>query len=169
MFDVIIISFYIYLLFIITIVTIEKNRKEYYNIYIFIYDTEYRLIDLIFITYIFYFITLIFLTIYLEKQSNTIKRVKHFNHTLLNKLLYIQEEKHIPIHIETFYIKKLLQDEYSCPICLENILLQNNIFLTICGHLFHHKCIKECLTYSKKCPTCRQVIDFDIYEDLVIQ
>ena len=169
MFEVIIISFYIYLLFITTIVTIEKNKKEYYNIYILIFDTEYRLIDLIFITYIFYFITIIILTIYLEKQSNTIKRVKYFNHTLLNKLFYIQEEYSIPVHIKTVYINTLLENRCICPICLEDISLINNIYLTLCGHIFHHKCIKECLIYSKKCPTCRQVIDFDIYDDLIIQ
>ncbi len=45
-------------------------------------------------------------------------------------------------------------EEQICGICLEE--LENNIYKTICGHLFHHKCIHKSIKKNNCCPYCRK-------------
>lgn len=39
-----------------------------------------------------------------------------------------------------------------CNICYD--ILKNDKYTTLCGHLFHKKCIKKSYKYLKKCPYC---------------
>jgi hypothetical protein len=64
----------------------------------------------------------------------------------------------LSVHIKHFYIKKLLKDSYVCPICLDIINENRNVFLTLCGHLFHLDCLNEAMVFNKKCPSCRRGI-----------
>ena len=41
-----------------------------------------------------------------------------------------------------------------CGICLEE--LENNIYKTICGHLFHDDCIHKSMERNNCCPNCRK-------------
>jgi len=47
-----------------------------------------------------------------------------------------------------------ISEENICGICLEK--LENNIYKTICGHLFHHKCIHKSMKKNNCCPYCRK-------------
>lgn len=47
-----------------------------------------------------------------------------------------------------------ISEENICGICLEN--LENNIYKTICDHLFHHKCIHKSMKKNNCCPYCRK-------------
>ena len=83
----------------------------------------------------------------LNDQTNDLKRQ-------LNK-------KILSVHIKKYYIEKLLSESYECPICLDNIEKDSNVFLTLCGHLFHHDCLNEAMSFRQKCPTCRRHIYFN--------
>jgi len=64
----------------------------------------------------------------------------------------------------TFFLKKyhiiklensdlLLQNE--CPICLENLLVGDSVYLTPCCHYFHKNCLKDWILIENICPSCR--------------
>ena len=55
---------------------------------------------------------------------------------------------------ENQYIEIL--EEKVCGICLEN--LENNIYKTICGHIFHDNCIHKSMNKNNCCPYCRKEI-----------
>jgi hypothetical protein len=60
--------------------------------------------------------------------------------------------------------KQLNISNMSCPICLNNL---GRIYRTLhCTHQFHHKCLKQWETESKKesCPCCRRK-----YENMVLR
>jgi hypothetical protein len=50
----------------------------------------------------------------------------------------------------------------ECPVCLDTIN-ENNIGITICGHIFCYSCIKIIINESinKKCPTCKHELSND--------
>ena len=65
---------------------------------------------------------------------------------------------------QVFFLKKyhiiklensdlFLQDE--CPICLENLMIGDNIYLIPCCHYFHKKCLKDWILIENDCPSCR--------------
>ncbi|KAH8401637.1 hypothetical protein KR009_006945 [Drosophila setifemur] len=44
----------------------------------------------------------------------------------------------------------------NCVICAELFAQADEVFVTICGHMFHHNCLNQWLDrYSKTCPQCR--------------
>jgi len=49
----------------------------------------------------------------------------------------------------------------ECPICLDTIN-ENNIGITICGHIYCYSCIKSAISQTfKKCPTCKHELASD--------
>jgi len=46
----------------------------------------------------------------------------------------------------------------SCPICLNNIIENNNSAITPCGHKFCFNCIIESLQTTYTCPLCRTIL-----------
>lgn len=50
-----------------------------------------------------------------------------------------------------------LEKPWVCPICYDDKPLKDKIWLNVCGHAFHKKCIVQ--VRNKKCPMCQQ----DIY------
>jgi len=92
-----------------------------------------------------------------------------FNNKLLKKDINILQEKTfdlkkqlyknvLSVHIKKYYIQKLMNEEYVCPICLDTMEENNNVFLTLCGHLFHYDCLNEAMQFRKRCPSCRRAI-----------
>lgn len=49
-------------------------------------------------------------------------------------------------------------DRQTCLICLEN-LLGSSILSTICGHVYHRRCLLDALEYNMCCPHCRKKLD----------
>jgi hypothetical protein len=99
--------------------------------------------------------------IFIKYKNNYYK----FNNKLLKRDLYILQEKTydlkkqlcknvLSVHVKKYYIQKLIDEEYFCPICLDIIEENNNVFLTLCGHLFHYDCLNEAMQFRKRCPTC---------------
>ncbi|XP_017148295.1 E3 ubiquitin-protein ligase TRAIP [Drosophila miranda] len=43
----------------------------------------------------------------------------------------------------------------NCVICAELFAQSDEVYVTICGHLFHHNCLNQWLDRSKTCPQCR--------------
>lgn len=68
------------------------------------------------------------------------------------------KEFDIPTHIKIQYIEYLISKNHTCSICLANIQKEEQVFLTICGHLFHENCINHNFNNSDKCPNCRTYI-----------
>jgi chromosome segregation ATPase len=50
--------------------------------------------------------------------------------------------------------------DLNCSICLENLLSKPSLVLLHCSHIFHQSCIEELLKFNKKCPNCRQKIEY---------
>ena len=50
--------------------------------------------------------------------------------------------------------------DLNCSICFDNLLLDVDLTILHCGHLFHQKCLTELLKHNQKCPNCRQKIEF---------
>jgi len=48
-------------------------------------------------------------------------------------------------------------DSFECIICLEH--MGENLATTMCGHVFHNKCIQQCLSKSKRCPICNNGVN----------
>ncbi|EDW91674.1 E3 ubiquitin-protein ligase TRAIP [Drosophila yakuba] len=43
----------------------------------------------------------------------------------------------------------------NCVICAELFGQADEVFATVCGHMFHHSCLNQWLDRSKTCPQCR--------------
>jgi len=55
------------------------------------------------------------------------------------------------------YIINNIGTEYVCPICYENLNLNDSMICTECNHIFHYKCIKLAIERNIiKCPLCRR-------------
>ena len=59
------------------------------------------------------------------------------------------------------------KESLECSICLENYTKGGCIKLESCGHMYHEKCITECLKFSRACPLCRRIVD-DVTCDCII-
>lgn len=105
------------------------------------------------------------------KTSNYKKRYRNIiqkYETLFEKYVYTLNNNEnlknqvksfdIPNHIKIHYINFLIKSKHNCPICLSIIKKDENVFLTICGHLFHEDCINHDNNLSDKCPNCRTYI-----------
>ena len=59
--------------------------------------------------------------------------------------------------------EKLIKNENvkKCTICLGDYKLGDKISYLPCFHLYHSKCIKKWLKYSKICPLCKKEVNFD--------
>ncbi|XP_051154281.1 E3 ubiquitin-protein ligase TRAIP-like [Leptopilina boulardi] len=47
---------------------------------------------------------------------------------------------------------------FSCEICTELLLPTEELFSTLCGHIFHFPCLTKWLERSKTCPHCREKV-----------
>ena len=78
-------------------------------------------------------------------------------HELIDTLK--KSKKQQVFFLKKYHIIKLensdlfLQDE--CPICLENLMIGDNIYLIPCCHYFHKKCLKDWILIENDCPSCR--------------
>ena len=50
-----------------------------------------------------------------------------------------------------------------CPICHEEILKGDNIYVTDCKHYYHKQCITKWFNNNYNCPICRKFI-YDVYD-----
>ena len=54
---------------------------------------------------------------------------------------------------------KNIGKEYICPICYENLKLNDSMVCLECNHIFHYKCIRIAIEKNLlKCPLCRRSI-----------
>lgn len=44
----------------------------------------------------------------------------------------------------------------TCPVCLESI--EESRWITVCGHAFHHACLRHWLRTHTSCPMCREEV-----------
>ena len=42
----------------------------------------------------------------------------------------------------------------ECIICLDNMIVGNNIKTLQCGHIYHYECINKWFNVRKECPVC---------------
>lgn len=60
-----------------------------------------------------------------------------------------------PTHIKKIILEKYI-DKEECPICL--LIIDGNVTITKCGHIFHQECLENALDVNPKCPYCREMI-----------
>lgn len=52
-------------------------------------------------------------------------------------------------------------EDTTCSICLQQMLTDHYLSKTSCNHVYHTKCIKQCIEKTgKNCPLCRQKLTF---------
>jgi hypothetical protein len=56
---------------------------------------------------------------------------------------------------EGFFSQLLVDSQQQCCICLDSYNDDKNIYINICGHHLHEKCMQE-YGYNKSCPICRK-------------
>lgn len=54
-----------------------------------------------------------------------------------------------------------------CPICCDNIEINDKIHTTICSHTYHHQCLSKYVEHLNKsnynCPLCRTEISLELH------
>lgn len=48
----------------------------------------------------------------------------------------------------------------ECSICYDDITTE--MFISICGHIYHNKCIKRWADTRKNCPMCRNTLRYNM-------
>jgi len=72
-------------------------------------------------------------------------------------LLYDKEIKETLFSYGTKPANQFLffQENIECPICMENIQLNEKLYNITCQHLFHQNCLIDCCKNKLLCPNCR--------------
>jgi hypothetical protein len=96
-------------------------------------------------------------------QRKNCKICKSCNKKIYLNQPYINHGETIE-HLDCYNLenKTKTQNSNECSICLDD--LEEDLFITDCGHQFHSKCIKKWYGHSPECPNCRG----DIYEILSV-
>ena len=94
----------------------------------------------------------------------------HNRHQLKGLLHKAIDRKKNPKQKKQFKIGKPVDleitSECSCAICME-LLTAKNIAVTPCGHKYCFTCLMENITFSKKCPLCREKIAPDMPKKII--
>jgi rubrerythrin len=107
--------------------------------------------------------------IFLKKQNFKLKKkilnLKLYNddeieflNSQMKELLNLLNNKDLAIHVKKFYIIHKIKNKYKCPICLELMADEEDVYLTLCGHLFHYNCLDKVNENSDNCPICRTIL-----------
>ena len=80
----------------------------------------------------------------------TLKRREAF----IRKRVYVQR---VNDFTKVKYKKNQKGDEF-CSVCIIDYKIGEEIVKVPCGHLFHKKCLKNCMLISYSCPICRKVL-----------
>ena len=51
--------------------------------------------------------------------------------------------------------KRIARDKHTCPIC-SDIITEEKVVTTSCGHLFCKPCLEQWMNVGDTCPTCRK-------------
>ena len=62
------------------------------------------------------------------------------------------------IIMESIKERKKMDKEYDCPICLNQIIYEDEIYITYCLHKFHKQCILQWKSIRNSCPMCRHYL-----------
>ena len=71
---------------------------------------------------------------------------------LFNKDNNINKNKEVD-EVDYFKLKKDFENN-ECIICLDNMIVGNNIKSLQCGHIYHYECINKWFNVRKECPVC---------------
>ena len=100
---------------------------------------------------------------HIRDDFQEINHRRHRHHTSNHhKRFKSKSNKHINL-LNEFKINNEQLNNYKikiCPICLENYEIGDKIVYLPCFHLYHSKCIKKWLKFSKTCPLCKKEINF---------
>lgn len=58
--------------------------------------------------------------------------------------------------------------DYVCPVCQDDIFLEEGEFITVCGHGFHSECIWTTVINKSQCPICRCELPFIIKYNITL-
>ena len=79
----------------------------------------------------------------LKKREQRRQQRQYKSRLLKNFKKLSNDNKHLVI--------QKVYTEDKCNICLDNA---GQRFTTLCGHIFHEKCIKEWVNVNNSCPSC---------------
>ena len=67
----------------------------------------------------------------------------------------------------TLVDKEMFDMGSSCPVCMDNLCMEESVCKLGCGHLFHGYCIKHWLGLHASCPVCRWVEGHQYGEEIM--
>jgi hypothetical protein len=112
---------------------------------------------------------LISVIFFIEEELNiNTRNTRYIRHLIEtnNKLIELINENEIPYHVSNVYINQKLngknEKKEKCSICLTNMKIDEDIYLTICGHMFHGECFDLSQEFCDKCPLCRRQLYSEI-------
>ena len=137
--------------------------RIYNNMHIIPEDFEEENVTYAKLTLLLFCIPVIFNIIffYLNRAKDDMGFFVYIVNDLVTRNSYLTKQiedfrkREYPVHIKSLILEKY-RDKEDCPICL--VLLNNDISITLCGHVFHQECLKSALDVKKKCPCCREII-----------
>ena len=65
----------------------------------------------------------------------------------------IDKNKEVEEKVDYFKLKKDFENN-ECIICLDNMIVGNNLKTLNCGHIYHYECINKWNNIKKTCPIC---------------
>ena len=90
------------------------------------------------------------------------------NHQVIDAIK--KSKKQTSNYLKNYHLIKLDQGDIlmqnECPICLDNLKIDDEVYLLPCCHYFHSECLKDWVFRENVCPTCRDKIGKHTSEQL---
>ena len=157
-----------YIILITSNILLFSSPKHFINNHIYFTD-KYKIhyVDIIFnISIVSMFVFLLIITATIENAEYNIMRISRlraYKRFLEEENVFLKERMIISSRIKKIVTDYFIENgDSKCSICLSDMKINSETFLTFCGHLYHKKCIDESLNYSNKCPYCRTNINYSI-------
>jgi len=76
-----------------------------------------------------------------------------YNYLFKNNKDHNNKKNEVEEKVDYFKLNKDFENN-ECIICLDNMIVGNNLKTLNCGHIYHYECINKWNNIKKTCPIC---------------